>query len=242
MRLVWVILNVVFWTGLAGILAIIVGLIDRSGRAIWWIARGWSWILLKISGVPYRLTGREYLQEGQEYVFAANHESAYDIPLCFVAIPRLIVPIAKVELKRIPVFGWAMVMARHIFVDRGNHNRALESLERTKQSLIKNPRSILVYPEGTRSLDGRIHRFKKGGVVLAIKLGIPIVPVAVCGTSQVITKHSWTIRPRLIELRLGEPFVTEELSYDDRNRVTEELQARVEALKTEWAAEEERNA
>ncbi len=238
MRLYWLILNLIVWTIIHSSLAILVGLVDWSGRGVRWIARSWSRILLSAAGVPYTLKGIEYLDRKQQYIFAGNHESAFDIPLCFAAIPHHIVSLAKIELKRIPVFGWAMYLAGHIFVDRRNRERAIKSMEKAHLSIKRNPRSILVYPEGTRSLDGEIHDFKKGAAVIGISIGLPIIPMAMCGTGAVIRKHSWDLQPQPVELRLGRPIETEGLEYKDRNRLTKELRDRVVELKHEWLAEQ----
>ncbi len=237
MRLVWLLINVFVWTLIAATSAVITGLFDWSGRGIRWIARMWSRILMMVAGVPYKLTGTENLEPGQEYIFAGNHESAFDIPLCFAAIPNHIVAVAKIELKRIPIFGWAMFLAGHVFVDRRNRERAIASMEKAHKSFLRYPRSILIYPEGTRSLDGEIHRFKKGAAVLGLSLKLPIVPMAMCGTGDVVRKHSWKLRPQEVELRLGKPIPTAELEYSDRNQLTIELQEKVTQLKKDWLAE-----
>ncbi len=238
MRLIWLIINIVVWSAVGSILVLIVGLFDRSGRAIHVIVRLWARLQLWAAGVPYTISGTEILDPGKAYIFAGNHESAFDIPLCFAAIPNHLVSLAKIELKRIPVFGWAMLMAGHIFVDRKNRERAIKSMEKARWSIERNPRSILIYPEGTRSLDGEIHNFKKGAAVLGMTLGIPIVPMAMCGTSAVVRKNSWDLRPQPIELRLGQPIETNSYNYDQRNQLTRELQQAVIKLKSEWQAEQ----
>lgn len=238
MRLAWVLFNVVLWTTVCGLSVILVGLVEWRGRAIREIARIWAKLILLTAGVPYRLIGADRLDRNRHYVFAGNHESEFDIPLCFAAIPQHIVALAKIELRKIPVLGWAMLMAGHIFVDRKNHQRALAALEKTRKSLVRNPRSILIYPEGTRSLDGEIHQFKKGGIVLALSLGMPIVPMAMCGTGEVIRKDSWKIHPCLVELRLGEPIETAGLNYEDREELTRRVRTSVLDLKAEWRAEQ----
>ena len=238
MRLVWLIINIIVWTAICSTLVLIVGIFDRRGRAIYFIARLWARLLLWAAGVPYKISGTEKLDPGKAYIFAGNHESAFDIPLCFAAIPIHLVSLAKIELKRIPIFGWAMMMAGHIFVDRKNRERAIKSMEKARRSIERNPRSILIYPEGTRSLDGEIHDFKKGAAVLGMTLGIPIVPMAMCGTGAVVRKNSWDLRPQPIELRLGQPIETNNYNYDQRNQLTRELQQAVIKLKGEWQAEQ----
>lgn len=228
-------INVIVWTIVLGGGGLIVSIVDWKGQIFGWVARTWSKIILFVSGVPYEIQGLENLKESQHYVFTANHESAFDIPLIFAGIPLRMVAVSKIQLRKIPIFGWAMIAGKMIFVDRANNEKAVESLKKAKESLNKNPRSIVLYPEGTRSLDGRVHRFKKGGIILAIEAGMPIVPVALCGTSEVVTKGSWKISPRKLQIRLGDPISTTDLNYDDRNWLAEKLRDEVIKMKTEWA-------
>ncbi|MBC8216684.1 MAG: 1-acyl-sn-glycerol-3-phosphate acyltransferase [Candidatus Marinimicrobia bacterium] len=238
MRLIWIMINVVFWTITLGGTGLVVSLIDWKGRVFGHIARIWSKVILCISGVPYVVKGLENLDINQQYFLAANHESAFDIPLAFASIPFRMVAISKKELRKIPFFGWAMIGAHTIFIDRGNREKAVSSLKKAVDSLRKNPRSIMLYPEGTRSLDGKVHQFKKGGIVLAIETGMPIVPVALCGTSEVVTKGSWKVTPRNIEMRIGTPIETSSLTYEDRNWLAEKLREDVIQMKSEWMSSE----
>jgi 1-acyl-sn-glycerol-3-phosphate acyltransferase len=151
-------------------------------------------------------------------------------------IPRPVVPIAKIEIKKIPVLSWAMLAAGHIFVDRSDHKKALESMEKARKSLARKPRSILIFPEGTRSLDGKIQPFKKGGIIFAINSGLPIVPMACCGTFDVLFKGSKNFNPKPVELRFAQPIHTEQDNMDQRNRITKQVHDEVERLKNEWAA------
>ncbi len=127
--------------------------------------------------------------------------------------------------------GWAMVLGRHIFVDRRNHQAALASIELAKESLKKYPRSIVIFPEGTRSKDGKIKPFKKGGIVLGIKTNTPLVPMAICHTLTVIKKGTFKIQPHPIQLNIGHPIKTTKFDYEDRNYVTEILHNEVVNLK-----------
>lgn len=202
-----------------------------------WVGRQWSKIILYVSGIKYNVQGLDNLDTNQQYVFLSNHESALDIQLVFAALPYQLVFLSKVELKRIPFMGWAMMMGRHIFVDRKNHKAALASMDFAKDSLKKYPRSIMIFPEGTRSLDGQMKPFKRGGTVLAIETGLPVVPVAICGTFDVIKKGSFNIYPKTIGLVIGHPVSTTGLSIEDRNTVTDTLRQQVVNLKSMWSQE-----
>ena len=189
-RRVFFLANSFFWTVFLGTVVIISGLADFRGHFTGWITRVYCKILLASSGVKYKVVGLDRLDRNSHYIFASNHESAFDIPLIFGGLPFHIVSIAKRELIKIPIFGWAMVAARHIIIDRTNRTKAKKSLEKAKASLNFNPRSVIIFPEGTRSEDGEIHQFKKGGLAIAIDLGMDVVPLAVCGTRDVLEKRS----------------------------------------------------
>ena len=178
------------------------------------------------------MKGLENLDPNQQYVFTSNHESAFDILLVLATLPYKLVFMSKTELRKIPFMGWAMILGKHIFVNRKNHKAALASMEDAIISLRKYPRSIMIFPEGTRSLNGKIKSFKKGGIILAIQTGLPLVPMAVCGTIDVVKKGSLKIYPTPIYLKIGTPINVSEYSYDDRNRVTEILRDQVVNLKS----------
>lgn len=240
MRLVWIMINLVFWTIVLATGGLVLSIFEHRGRVMAGISRLWSGIILKMSGVSYRVKGLERLDRSGHYIFAGNHESAFDIPVAFAGLPFRMVPIAKIELRKIPFFGWAMRAGKHIFVDRHNHENARRSLQEARQSLADNPRSVLLFPEGTRSRDGKIHEFKKGGLLLAIETGIPVVPIALCGTAEVVTKGSWKFNPRPVELRIGHPIPTAGLTFSNRNEFTRRVQDAVTDLKQEWITEQSR--
>lgn len=234
MRLIWVLLNLGLWTAILSLLGIFLSLFEWRGRVFRWIAWIWSKIILWSSGVRYTVRGLDYLDPHGHYIFAANHESAFDIPLAFAALPYQMATISKIELRKIPFLGWAMIMARHVFVDRRNHERAVAALQKARKSLRDNPRSVLIFPEGTRSMDGKIHEFKRGGMILAMEAEMSIVPVAMCGTARVVTKGSWSLTPSRVELRVGAPIPTKGFIIKDRKRLAEQVRQAVIQLKADW--------
>ena len=233
-RSFWYLINLVVWTLLFASLGIIGSLFEWRGKFLSWVARTWSKVLLSIAGIKYNTIGLERLDIDNDYFFAANHESALDIPLVFAGLPFHLVAISKIELKWIPIFGWAMVAGGHFFVDRRNHARALKSLEKAKLSMAKNPRSVIIYPEGTRSLDWKVKPFKKGGLVMAMQMGVPVVPIALCGTGNVLKKKGLTLNRQTIELRIGNPIETQNLGSGNRNQFVEDVRQEVIALKAKW--------
>lgn len=173
-------------------------------------ARRWGQTILFLSGIKYSVSGLDNIQtENKSYFFASNHASALDIPLAFAGIPIWLVSIAKIELKSIPILGWVMTTAGHVFVDRKNKEKAFSSLEIAKKTLNKNPRSILIFPEGTRTINGELMDFKTGGLKMAIDLGIPIVPIACRGTYEMLKKGSKKIGNNKLELKIGSPIFTD---------------------------------
>ena len=236
-RSIFTIFNIFLWTGIIGSLVMLVSLIDIHGRIIGKLTRLWAIFILKASGIPYRITGLKHLDRDKNYFFASNHSSSLDIPLIFAGLPYQLVSIAKKELKKIPIMGWAMIRAKHIFIDRSNSREAKKSLMKAIGSLQKHPRSILIFPEGTRSTDGEIHKFKKGGLGLAIDIGMPVVPVASCGTADVLSKRSMRFRKCDVELRLGEPVETVSWSSKDKGELAKYIQEQVVQLRESWLEE-----
>jgi len=194
------------------------------------IARVWAKIILFFSGIPYTINGLENLDTKKNYIFAGNHASGFDILLAFAGLPYWLVSIAKIELRSIPILGWVMRAARHIFVDRSNHDNAIKSLEKAKESLDDLPRSVLLFPEGTRTKDGSLGVFKRGGLLLGIQAGIPIVPIAFVGTFDVLEKGSWSLNKHPIELRIGKPITTESFSYETKREMAEMVRKSVKIL------------
>ena len=184
--------------------AIVASLVPPRGRHAHAVARIWARGALAASGVRLRAEFEVPLAPGQRYVFVANHSSLFDIPVLLVAIPGQVRFLAKANLFHIPVFGWAMRLAGFVPVERGHRERArgsfTQALDRLDRGL-----SILVFPEERRSLDGRLLPFKRGGMLLAAKSGLPIVPVGLDGTFEVQPMRSFLIRPRLVHVRFGRP-------------------------------------
>lgn len=233
-RTIFFFINYFFWTFLLGSVSIFVGILDHSGRTIGKIVRLWAQILLRVGGIRYRVLGLEKLDPDQDYFFVGNHESAFDILLSYAGLPYCLVSIAKKELKKVPIMGWAMVLAKHIFVDRTNYRKTMKSLEEAEISLKKYPRSVLLFPEGTRSPDGEIHRFKRGGLNLAVNVGMPVIPMTFCGTRNIMVKRGLRVHSGEIELRLGYPIDTTLWKDENPNSFAQVVREKVVAMKNEW--------
>ena len=204
---------------------------ERKGKLMSFLAINWSKIILKVGKINFNINGLKNIDLRKNYFFVPNHESALDIPLVFASIPMHVVSVAKIELSRIPFFGWSMIAGGHFFVDRSNHKKAMRSIEKARISMNKNPRSVFLFPEGTRSLDGKVGRFKKGGLKLAIDLGVPIVPIGIVGTNQFQSNLKKGLNIGNIELNIGKPIQTKKIKKKELLSFVKELRKKVILLK-----------
>lgn len=194
-------------TVILGSYGAIVGFIPPRGD---WTLRGsrlWARIILAAAGVRVRVEGRELVPRDTAVVFMANHESWLDIPVLLATIPIQVRFLAKKSLFSIPFFGWAISSMGFIPVDRKNRREAIKSFEQAAQR-IRAGRSVLVFPEETRTPDGNLLPFQRGGFLIAIKSGLPIVPVGLDGPRRCLPKYSYLLRPGTITVRFGEPIPT----------------------------------
>ena len=217
------------------VLAIAVSFFSRSGDSVHRVGRAWSRCLLALSGVRVTVTGIERIEAGRSYIFMANHQSNFDIPVLLGYLPVQFRWLAKAELFRVPIFGRAMRGAGYISIDRSDRAAAFASLQQAAEK-IRQGVSILIFPEGTRSLDGSLKAFKKGGFVMAIGAGVPIVPVAVRGTYDIMPKHGLLIRPRPVVVDIGEPIATQGLALDSKEALMDGVRS---AIRLGLAAPEE---
>ena len=180
-------------TILGSVSALVCGAIDRSGDLVLALARLWSRVILGVPGVKLEVKVKSPLEPGRPYVFMPNHASMVDIWAVFVAIPASFRFIAKKQLAGIPLFGWAMAAGRFIFIDRQNAASARRSMAEAARR-IGSGQSVVIFPEGTRTRDGRLGPFKKGGFHLAIDSGAAIVPVAIKGSREIMPRGAALIR------------------------------------------------
>jgi len=206
--------------------ALVLGAVDRSGDRVLWLARLWSRVILGVPGVKLDIKMRVPLDPGRPYVFMPNHASMVDIWAVLVAVPTSFRFMAKKQLSRIPLFGWAMSAGRFIFIDRQNGLAARRSMDEAARR-IRAGQSVVIFPEGTRTRDGRLLPFKKGGFHLALNSGAAIVPVAIRGSRDVMPRGAALIRAGSVSVEVGEPIPTEGLAHGDRDALIAKVRGRV---------------
>lgn len=207
-------------------------LFDSSGDLVMDLARWWSGWVTWFAGVRLKTENRAQLQPDQPYVFMANHASSIDIWALFLAIPRPVRMIAKKQLARIPLFGWVMWAGRFIFIDRQNATAARRSIQ-DAGNRIRGGCSVLIFPEGTRTRDGQLGEFKKGGFHLAMEAGVPIVPIALQGTRALMPRGSLRVKSGSIKAIIGAPIPTKGLTVADRPALVEQVRNSIAAMLAE---------
>lgn len=208
----------------------IVGFIPPRGD---WTLRGarlWARLILVAGGIRVRVEGRERVPRGRPVVFMSNHESWLDIPVLLAAIPVQVRFLAKKSLFSIPIFGWAISAMGFIPVDRENRRTAVKSFEEAA-ARIRAGRSVLVFPEETRTSDGRLLPFQRGGFLIALKAGLPIVPVGLEGPRRCMPKHTYLLRPGRITVRFGDPISTQGHGVTEKTALMELARAAIAALR-----------
>ncbi len=231
MKYIWIIFNAAVWTTFFGLLGIFASLFESNkGKTLGYCARFWGKSILLFTGVRYSVKGLKKLDPNGSYIFACNHASGYDIPLAFAGLPFWLISIAKIELKSIFLLGWVMKTAGHIFVDRKKSENAITALENSKLSLLNNPRSILLFPEGTRTMDGKLGLFKRGGLMFGIDTGLPIVPVGLVGTFGMLKKGTRSFKNQPLEIRIGNPISPKNFSKNRKNNLAKYVENQVSIL------------
>ena len=210
--ILWVVLTTSFW----GLAAIFTSFFTRTGNPVHIIARTWARGILFASRINVTVNGLANIDPGQSYVYMANHQSNFDIPVLLAHLPVQFRWLAKAELFKIPIFGRAMRGAGYVKIDRFNQESAFESIKEAG-SRMKNGVSVMIFPEGTRSRDGKIRPFKKGGFIMAVDSGVPIVPVILQGTRSIMEKSSLKINTGEVILNIATPIATSGFARDNKD-------------------------
>ena len=197
-----------FWSAIATVVLctfiIPVGLLSRTGNLAFSLSRLWAYTMLAVSFVRTEIKNKDKIQKGKSYIIISNHQSMYDIIALVTTLGIQYRWIIKKELLKIPVFGYALYASRNIFIDRSNTASAIESINKGFERLPEGV-SVMVFAEGTRSPDGKIQEFKKGGFITAVRRKIPILPVTVNGSRRILPKKSLAMTPGKIQVVVGDP-------------------------------------
>lgn len=196
-----------------------------------WSGTDWARDILSAAGTPVLAEGLEHVPPGQPVLYASNHSSMFDIWALFATLPGSVRFVAKRELFKIPLLGGAMRAAGHIPIDRAARKKAFEAYDEAART-IQRGFSAVVFPEGTRSPTGELLPFKNAPFALAIAAQVPVVPVYVHHTFEILPKGAWRLRPRPIRLLVGRPIPTAGLGADDRERLRNEVRAAIVALQS----------
>ncbi|MBW1962474.1 MAG: 1-acyl-sn-glycerol-3-phosphate acyltransferase [Deltaproteobacteria bacterium] len=225
-RTLFVVIWTVFVTILFGSIAIMGSFFDRTGKFPHLVARSWARSILFASRIKVTVRGLSNIDPGRSYIFMSNHQSNFDIPVLLAYLKVQFRWLAKAELFRIPLFGIAMKRAGYISIDRSDRRSAFASLKKAAET-VKNGVSVLIFPEGTRSRDGSIRPFKKGGFVLAIDSGVPIVPVVLHGTWSIMPRDKLRIESGNVMLEITEPIDTLNFTRKTKDALMEKVRSRI---------------
>ena len=218
----WIFLNLGIATTVLGIPLLALGMFDRKKKIGHFIARFWAKWILWIIGVEYQVIGLENIQKHEQYVFVVNHQSLLDILIVYLGIPNNTSVLAKKEVYRVPLFGQAIRALGIIRVDRQNTEKRGESVIAAIHTLNKRGQSIISFVEGTRSRTGELGRFKTGGYRIALALGLPIVPVTIIGTREVLLPDTLCLnKESKVAIIFGQPIQTKDLMAPIVNELTE---------------------
>jgi len=217
------------YTIVLGTMSLVSALFDKGGRLAHWCARTWSRLILATTGVRLTVEGLDRLTPGGTYVFVANHQSIYDIPILLWSLPFQLRIMAKASLGSFPFIGWHLRRAGHLLVDRKHPDRA--KIFGWASRLTSNGLCMFVFAEGTRSVDGRVGKFKTGSFLLALEAGLPIVPVSIVGSRHVMLKGRLTTYPGRVRLVVHAPIEMPVTSSGDPRALAEAARALAESTR-----------
>lgn len=219
-------LLIYFYTAIGGTLSLLGSLVDAHGRWQHACARGWSWLILKTSGIRVKAEGLENVDPHRITIYCANHPSAMDIPILLLTLPVQFRFLAKRPLFHIPFLGWHLRRSGHIPVDRERPREAMQSLDQAAKK-IQEGRSVVLFPEGHRSRTGGMLPFKSGSFYLAIRAGVPIVPITLNGTRDVLKPDTFHVRPGLTQVIAHPPIPTAGLTLEDIGALSERVRKQI---------------
>lgn len=222
----WAISTAALYTIILGLPLIFIAPFSKTGRLPYRLCRLWAWLVLKTNRVKIEIHGLEKIDPNTSYIFMSNHASNLDPPAIAFTLEHTLRFVAKKSLARVPLFGLAIRLAKMIIIDRDDAHGSREIINRAMKDLIGGI-SAFFFAEGTRSLDGRVKKFKKGGVMLALKTGLHIVPITVVGSYGLMPKHSMRIKPGIVKVIIGEPIDPSAYTEDDRDILLDKVRSSI---------------
>lgn len=216
--IVWTIMVTIF----LGSIVILTSFLSKNSDILHQIVRFWAKSILLASGIKVAAKGLANIDPAESYIFMPNHKSNFDIPVLLAHLSGQFKWLAKAELFKIPLFGYAVKRVGSISIDRSNRKSAVESLTRAA-NIIKKGASVLIFPEGTRSQDDTIMPFKKGGFILAVDTGIPIVPIIIHGTGGIMPKNRLRITPQDVVIEIGSPVQTKDYNRYNKDDLMKKI-------------------
>jgi 1-acyl-sn-glycerol-3-phosphate acyltransferase len=214
------------YTFVCGAVSLVGSLFDSTGRFQHGCARVWSKMILTTSGIRVRALGLENVDTSRSHVFCSNHLSLMDSPVLLVHVPVPFRIMAKKGLFNLPFLGWWLRRSGHMPVDRTSPKAAMHSLQ-VAAARVREGASVVFFPEGTRSRTGVTAEFKRGAALLAIQAGVPLLPVAIQGTREVLKPDELHVRPGRVTVSFGKPIPTEGLNHRDAGRLMEIAKERI---------------
>jgi len=224
------------WIGISTVVYSCVCLVLNlfSSKAAYGIGKLWSQQILTVSGVKVKASGRENLEAHKKYTLICNHQSYMDIVALISSTPLRLSFVAKKELFRQPFFGWAIKALGHIPLDRSSARKARDSFTLAASRLRREDISLVLFPEGTRSPDGKTGEFKQGSFTLVIQAGQTVIPVAIQGSRNVLPKHSLLIRPGTIKIIYGSPIDIRPFKMTEKDKISRQVrQAIIDMIQIE---------
>lgn len=228
LRTVWAALVGFVASIVAGSLVFLIALVKSNAALIDSVIRVWARLVIGAAGIDLRTEGVETIDPRQRYILVSNHHSYYDIPCILAAIPQSIRFMAKVSLFKIPFFGWGLDRAGFIPIDRKNRRTAVKSFDLAAQRIRKG-NTIVVFPEEGRSRERAMRPFQRGGFLLALRSELPILPIAINGTYEVLAAGAKRVTPGPVTIKVGTPIPTAGLTVRDKDRLLEESRAQISA-------------
>lgn len=186
-------------------------------------------LLFKILFIKVRSEGAEIVEKDKTYLFMSNHESLFDIPLLEAYVPTFVRGVEALRQFKWPVYGWAIRLVGNIPIDRKNIHASIKSMKITEKAL-KKGRSIIILPEGHRTLDGNLRPFKKLPFHLAKQAGVPVIPIGLSGLFQLKNKGSWLIRPRPVKIKFGQPIPPEKIQSLSTEELRDYMREKIQGL------------